>query len=431
MNTSRRTHFEKLLLALTLVIPLARLGYAEPIGEAMGKAHELLKDHKSGAPAVGAAVEPGSNESRAELMRRAEVWSPTDVESADIAKGALGFSDLGPADTITCQYDAQRTAKAKTSSQTNTSSKFFCKDEKHGLFRVKYGDKEDVAQTAATKLAWALGFGADPKYNTTVKCAGCPDDPWKSLDPQGGGRGSKSDPSHVATFPLASVEFQMEKEAAAKGFTVKAIEEKEGQGWSFKEIDNMDGNIPDLKTHRDGLKLLGVFLQHVDNATRQQRLVCLRPRDSSPEAPCPKPFMYIEDLGSTFGASSGMHVGQNGKFSLSAWISNCVWSPEAPGRIGHLPGIKFHGSTLVNPEISDAGRQFLGSLLGRLSQDQIRQLFETAGVEAFSQTPEGGGAGVAAWVEGFNLRVKEIQEGRCLDAERSQLQSKVGTPKKK
>ena len=41
---------------------------------------------------------------------------------------------------------------------------------------MKYGrtNGEVYAEVAATRLLWALGFGADPMYPVRVSCRGCP-----------------------------------------------------------------------------------------------------------------------------------------------------------------------------------------------------------------------------------------------------------------
>jgi len=46
---------------------------------------------------------------------------------------------------------------------------------------------------------------------------------------------------------------------------------KPAQGWSWKEFEGYNGR-PSYE--KDGLKLMGAFIQHSDNKPPQQRLVC-------------------------------------------------------------------------------------------------------------------------------------------------------------
>ncbi len=80
---------------------------------------------------------------------------------------------------------------------------------------------------------------------------------------------------------------------------------------------------------------------------------------------------------------------------------------------------------MSDPQIGEPGRAFLAGLLNQLSQDQVRRLFEAARADA---EPKGSakGIGVSDWVAAFNLKVKEVNEKRCLTAERAALLQKKG-----
>ena len=71
----------------------------------------------------------------------------------------------------------------------------------------------------------------------------------------------------VSRFEIAAIERKL------KG---KDIAVNKQEGWKWAELDLVDpaaGGAP--RAQRDALKLMAVFLQHTDNKTEQQRLVCL------------------------------------------------------------------------------------------------------------------------------------------------------------
>ncbi len=299
-----------------LALPKFSAQSADASVPAVPKSTSKDKDKDAGEGQIDAAT-------RDRLIRDAEVWTPRDVASVDMLQGPLSVAGMGPGDTVTCRYSQERTKASKDGG--GATKKFFCTDERLGVIRVKY-TREAPGKTAATRLLWALGFGADPVYAVTVKCVGCPDDPWASFDKQQNGHESKSVAAdHVASFDMAAVEFRMEKAAKANGGVLTELAEKKDQGWSWKELDNVDPSKPELKVHRDALKLLAAFIQHGDNKSQQQRIVSIRPQGASFEVPAPENvLLYVEDVGATFGGAGAMSGG-GASFTFTNWASRCMW----------------------------------------------------------------------------------------------------------
>src|SRR5262249_31926172 len=142
---------------------------------------------------------------------------------------------------------------------------------------------------------------------------------------------------------------------------------------------------------RDALKLLAVFMQHTDSKAEQQRLIC---RDSTIE-PCPSPFMYIHDVGLTFGKASLFNVAGKSSASFENWSKADIWS-DREGCLGNLP--KSMTGTLADPVIHEAGRRFLATLLNQLSDNQLRDLFE------ISRFPQFSGVSVDKWIAVFKAK---------------------------
>lgn len=322
---------------------------------------------------------------RLQIVRRARVWSPTDVASKNLMRGPAGPGSFAPNQTVRCDY-----VEDKLSGGT---PKFKCAigdDE----FRVKYGERngEVFGEVAASRLLWALGFPTDSQYPVKVICRGCSDDPWTK---RGRANGEQE-------FPLAVIE---------RKYDAREIEPGDQAGWSWPELDLVDeraGGAP--RAHRDALKLLAVFIQHTDTKPEQQRLVCLDGREG--DAACRRPLMMLNDIGLTFGRANRTNQNTPGSTDLRAWEKVPVWrDPERC--VGDLS--KSLTGTLENPVIGEAGRKLLATLLSQLSDAQIRQLFEVSRVAR--RTVETNGveeaAPVADWVAAFKAKRRQIVEHRC------------------
>src|SRR5687767_14974592 len=105
---------------------------------------------------------------KADAIARAQVWMPTDIPAVDIRTGPYGRRAFGFRETVTCDYVDK--------DLPGRSPKFACASAGDEL-KVKFGsgNAEVYAEVAATRLLWALGFGADRMYPVRVICRGCPD----------------------------------------------------------------------------------------------------------------------------------------------------------------------------------------------------------------------------------------------------------------
>lgn len=316
---------------------------------------------------------------RADAFRRARVWTPTRVESADIQAGPPGPGAFGFRETVRCDY-VDKPLRGH-------SLKFACRVGDDTV-KVKIGDAngEVYGEVAATRLLWALGFAADRMYPVRVICHGCPRRFADEMSPVGE---PLFDPA-VIERPMAGAEYD------------------DDPGWSWAALDGIDeraGGAP--HAHRDALKLLAVFLQHTDNKTEQQRLLCAdEPAGQRPRR-CARPLLLLDDVGLTFGAANLLNDNGVGGANFRAWADTPVWQGDR-GCIGNLaPSLT---GTLSHPRISEEGRRFLADLMARLSPQQIRALFTVA---RFDLREEGNGAGIDDWVRVFNDKRDQILTRRC------------------
>jgi len=312
---------------------------------------------------AGSPLERLTPQARLEAIRRAQVWTPVDVAAMDLQAGPQGEKALAPDQPVTCAFVDRKLG--------GHSPKFACASSSGVELKVRYGadNGEVYAGVAATRLFWALGFGANPTYPVRVTCGGCPADPW---------RDGKPAPEPVV-FDPATVERKV---------SGKTMEGPEQEGWKWAELDQVDearGGAP--RAQRDALKLLAALVQHVDSRARQQRLVCLPGGVAEGrEAECSRPFMMVADLGVTFGRAHLLSRSLNriASMNFEHWSSVPVW--KDPDRCVAKLQRSFSG-TLDDPHISEAGRKFLADLLVQLSARQIRDLFEVARVDRRPRHP--------------------------------------------
>lgn len=320
---------------------------------------------------------------RAALIRRAQIWLPTDVAAADMLNGPSG-APVESGETITCDYVDVRFG--------GHSPKFGCTVDGDHVLKVRYGrdNGEVYAGVAATRLLWALGFGVDSLYPVHVICRHCP----RELA-AGGIR-----TNDLIAFDVAAIEHKFPgADIEARGAVL---------GWAWPELAVVDaaaGGAP--LAQRDALKLLAVFVQHSDNKAEQQRLICRDSGHSSRElAVCAAPFLAIHDLGQTFGRASRLNRSSVSSVNLELWSTTPIWK-DRRRCVGNLAGSAT--GTLADPTISESGRKFLADLLAALTDQQLRDLFVAA---RFADKPHGGGP-VDDWVAAFKHKRDEIASASC------------------
>jgi hypothetical protein len=312
----------------------------------------------------------------------------------DVRAGALdarGFPFLA---TVDCQYEAKRLR--------GHSLKFACALPSGDSVKVKVGDSngEVFAEVAASRLLWALGFGADHMYPVRVVCRGCPT--------RFGGRHTPSGDVFEAAVierPLAGSVFEGD------------------DGWAWWELDKVDPQAGGAsRAERDALTLLAAFLQHTDSKAEQQRLLCLAEPPTGHAGSCAHPLLMLNDLGLTFGAANFLNDNGMGSANFRAWAAEPIW--KDPERCTANLRPSFSG-TLSNPRIGEAGRQFLADLLRRLTDRQITDLFEVSrmaqrrreiAVPATSEAPAFalvGGTPTAVWVRVFKQKRDVVATTRC------------------
>jgi hypothetical protein len=322
------------------------------------------------------------NDVRLAALRHAQVWVQDDIASKNLKLGPQGGSSFAPEATVTCDYVEKK--------QTGTP-KFDCAISSDDEVRVKYGEQngEIYSEVAATRLLWALGFGADRVYPVKVVCKGCPADPMKNHQKAEGTR----------EFAAAVVERKMPGDN---------IELRKDSGWAWVEltfVDQTNGGAP--LAHRDALKLLAAMIQHTDNKPQQQRLVCLdetRGLQPQQDGSCKHTFMLINDVGKTFGTTSMFNTDSKSAVNFQEWSKTPIWK-DKEACVAQLS--KSYTGSLEHPKIGEDGRKFLSGLLAQLSDQQLHDLFEVA--RFMKRDP----ASIDDWVQVFKQKRDEIASAHC------------------
>src|SRR5262249_28144174 len=130
------------------------------LGTSLGCAH-IAVDSTTAKPA-------GAADARLQAIRRAQVWSPTDVSSMNLMAGPAGPRSFAPDERVSCDYLAKGLG--------GHSPKFACVIAPDDELKVKFGrsNGEVYAEVAASRLFWALGFYAERMYPVRIDCHGCP-----------------------------------------------------------------------------------------------------------------------------------------------------------------------------------------------------------------------------------------------------------------
>jgi len=331
--------------------------------------------------------ELATSAARLAFIRQAQVWTATPVAEMDLRAGPQGPGAFEPNEAVACRYREKKL--------NGTTRKFECAVSADNVVKVRYGDENGKVQGAviASRLLWALGFGADGLYPVRVTCYGCSADPWKDRDWTPGNR----------VFDPATIERKPEGHAMNS--------EKQG-GWAWPELEQTDERQGGASVaERDALKLLAVFMQHTDNKVQQERLLCL-PAARTRDGGCDKPFMMLHDVGLTFGAANLFNRTPVASANFDGWSKAPIWK-DGDGCVGNMS--KSLTGTLGNPAISEAGRQFLGDLLVQLTDRQLYDLFDVARVNLRSRRPgsDEPGASVDEWVAAFKHKRDEIVGRHC------------------
>ena len=329
---------------------------------------------------------------RDDALARARVWREPagPIDRVDFTRNPGDDDPLDPTRPISCKFLPRVTS--------GTTPKFDCILPGGRVVKVKYGGSPELhAEVAASRLLAALGFGADRMdLVTRVRCFGCPISPFRAYQAL---EFARMDGVYTRRIDYAQYR-DFEWPAVERRFAAASIDTTEVKGWGFYEMEKIDPvRGGSSRAHVDALRLMAVFLHHWDNKAENQRLVCLSEPQGDHNGPCPQPFAFLQDLGSTFGPK---------KVDFESWSTRPLWSDAATCEL-NMKDMPYAGATFGTVRITEEGRRFLADKLQQLSEAQIRVLF-TAARFPEHHSKRGTGADVANWVRAFRQKVREIAD---------------------
>src|SRR5207237_4703100 len=135
--------------------------------------------------------------------------------SRDLKAGPSGMGSFTPDEAVSCDW-------VKHARGNGMTPKFWCEVAPKDVVKVRYRahNGKAYALIAATRLFWALGFGADRAYPVKLDCRGCPFDPWASEERPAG--------HQAVLFDPATIDRRMPG---------KTLETKPDEGWAWNELD--------------------------------------------------------------------------------------------------------------------------------------------------------------------------------------------------
>ena len=403
----------KTLLVLSLLAPFARILLAQGAAAAEASDTKLKEDFY--AP-----------QQRLKVIHDAALFVPTATGEADIAFGPaqdkkqfqLHFNDkvicdfATPGDKMGGKTPKFGCVITRVESPDGTVQTLTPDIDDKDPVKVKYGanDNEVYAEIVSTRLLWSLGYYADNWYSVRVECHNCP--------------------ANLHTGAGAASTQTFEPAVIVRKFSWKKVTEvgHDEQGWSWKELE-ADNGRPNYE--RDGLRLMGAFVQHSDNKPPQQRLTCHKVSvDSSSQPPtttCDKSVMLVQDVGATLGGGGWFTFNGSAKMNLDNWSHKKLWLSTGTVAAPHACRAALRKSLaakdgLSNPGISEEGRRLDAGLMCQLSNAQIQALFHNSRVAEMPKYHNKDGsfkpgvteAGILAeWVKAFKDKREQLASGRC------------------
>lgn len=371
-----------------------------------------------------------SKAARKTYIQKATVWQtpPQGLTANDIFNGpdVKGYAKLLQNERVYCQT----TEEDQTGDFGGATPKFYCQllkplsgnrfeyivkdDGERRVVKVKYNppgrqNREIQGELIGTRLLWALGFYADQMFFVDeVYCYGCTKHPFKTR------RVVSDNPKAGNIFKDTAIEKKLSGDKVMSEHRVSDAQRQRDplapdKVWSAGvEFKEMMANLPEVGraeqvAQRDALRLLAIFMNHIDLKSDNQRMICTKTNDNDQ---CTKAIMMIQDVGTSFGVTLSKQALRLKKVDLQTWRSTPIWQDPARcmGLLTKNPAAPLFVPdwSMLTPKISDAGRVFLAKLLTDFSSDRSR-------VEALFRAGRVDDRELSGWVDAFISKVNQIR----------------------
>jgi hypothetical protein len=310
---------------------------------------------------------------RARSSPRAVLWrDPGDIKSRNLLYGP-GSLEQAPVEPFTFIKESKK----------GESPKFDVKDARGVVWTVKLGE-EAQAETVATRLVWAVGYFAQEAYYF--------------------------DEARIENLPKLS---RGRDFVLNDGIVVGARFEPERKHMTEGPTWDWDDNAFQGTRQLSGLKILMILLNNYDARKENNKIYYTRPG----EVRRYEAHHYVSDLGATLGRSGGLG-GKRTKNNLEDFLSTrFVMGIEdgavefdydtRPTKLGHLSVLYppyYRGEVKKEKAmrgIPIAHARWIGSLLGQITDGQLRDAFRAA---------QYNDAVIDGYVEALRERINQLQQ---------------------
>jgi hypothetical protein len=278
-----------------------------------------------------------SSDDRTKYIANALAWfsdSEKDISSKDMMNGPKNPYDLETFQTLECDFVQPDPADPIG----GTTPKFMCEFKQDGekiQVKIKYdqqynsawnwgrGNQEVYTSIVSQRVLWALGFGADQSVPVTVKCKGCPIEPWTYIQAVQGYNnedvasgwmdmeliktGNWNVTVDEAVFSSAIVYIKLDKYMDGAEIDYLDTEGVQQRGYFWPEMYDYPAADQDQAVARDALSVIAAFLSYCDNFDGNQGFICLDDDSakngkgvvaSGKDTTCEgTPLLYIHDVG--------------------------------------------------------------------------------------------------------------------------------------
>jgi hypothetical protein len=276
----------------------------------------------------------------------------------------------------------------------------------HPNHKTRY--HEVFTEVAVSRIFWVLGIPADHIYPVAqVRCVGCDEEPFKP------GLFQRGQTENTAALTDAPRVFEMV--AIGRNHAFEEIE-ADTEYWSWTDAVEFYSNGTwdnQQKAEYDAYRLaLGMVFYHNDKE-QQNRVACAREQKNG-QTSCLEPYIFVQDVGSTFGRKKTFFLQANPRGEFRHWKDMTVFNDpskcELRAPLGGPARVSKDGLDLMVQRLHALDRAavetiFRTARFDRMDQRQLERLRE-AGV------PDPEGAAIREWTETFMDRVEEVKGAR-------------------
>lgn len=244
-------------------------------------------------------------------------------------------------------------------------------------FKVKYLKPEHpnhnerfnevFTELAAGRILWALGFPADHVYPVaSVSCVGCTASPFES--------NVKQNTSALTATPNVFKMVTVERD-----IPWSEIDPENDETWSWSDAARFYANgtwTAQQKLEYDTYRLaLNLFNYH-NPIDVQNRVACAEWKDGASDPRiCVKPYIFVQDLGSTFGKNKFLVANSRGVYK--DWQSQTVFK--------NAGSCELRSTLNGDKRVLKAAQDLLAQRAKSLDRTRVREIFKVARFDQMDQ----------------------------------------------